>query len=80
MSAEGKKLNELIRKRGFRISAVAEAIDIDPSTMNRWTDNAPIGKLVGISRFTGIAMDEIINCLVPSYSSTLNTGDNDNKQ
>ena len=68
-------MNELIRKRGFRISAVAQAIDIDPSTMTRWTDNAPIGKLVKVSTFTGIALDEIIHCLVPEYSIAVVTND-----
>ena len=64
MSIESKRLNELIRKRGFRISAVAESIDVAPSTIFRWTDTAPIGKLVKISRFTGIPLDEIVKCLV----------------
>ena len=81
MSTGGKRLNELIRKRGFRISAVAKAIDIDPSTMTRWTDNAPIGKLVKVSTFTGIALDEIIHCLIPDYliSTTKNEGGTDDK-
>ena len=68
-------MNELIRKKGFRISAVAEAIDVDPSTMNRWTDNAPIGKLVRLSRFTNISMEEIIHCLVDDQESIANHTD-----
>jgi hypothetical protein len=62
MSNGGKRLKELIRKRGFRIGAVAEAIDVAPSTMDRWTDNAPIGKLIKLSRFTGIPILEVISC------------------
>lgn len=57
-------MNELIRQRGFRIGAVAEAIGINRVTIGAWTDNAPIGKLVRLSKFTGISMEEIINCLV----------------
>jgi transcriptional regulator with XRE-family HTH domain len=62
MSNGGKRLKELIRKRGFRLGAVAEAIDVAPSTMDRWTDNAPIGKLIKLSRFTGIPILEVIGC------------------
>jgi predicted transcriptional regulator len=64
MSNGGKRLNELIRKRGFRLGAVADAIGVNQNTMTRWTDNAPIGKLVKISRFTGIDIVDVINCLV----------------
>ena len=62
MIDNGKRLKELIRKRGFRLGAVAEAIDVAPSTMDRWTDNAPIGKLIKLSRFTGIPILEVIGC------------------
>ncbi len=62
MIDNGKRLKELIRKRGFRLGAVAEAIDVAPSTMDRWTDNAPIGKLIKLSRFTGIPILEVIRC------------------
>jgi predicted transcriptional regulator len=62
MSNGGKELNELIRKRGFRLSAVASAIDVDRQTISRWTDNAPIGKLIKLSRFTGIPILEVIGC------------------
>jgi predicted transcriptional regulator len=65
MSNGGKRLNELIRKRGFRLGAVAEAIDVDPSTMSRWTDNAPIGKLIRISEFCDINIVDIIDCFRP---------------
>jgi transcriptional regulator with XRE-family HTH domain len=64
MSKEYKQLNQLIKTRGFRLGAVAEAIDVAPYTISRWTHNAPIGKLVKISRFTGIPLDEIVRCLV----------------
>ena len=62
MSNGGKELNELIRRRGFRLSAVASAIDVDRQTISRWTDNAPIGKLIKLSRFTGIPILEVIGC------------------
>ena len=62
MSNGGKRLNELIRQRGFRLGAVAEAIGVNPNTMTRWTDNAPIGKLIKLSRFTGIPILEVISC------------------
>jgi hypothetical protein len=65
MSNGGKELKELIRKRGFILKVVAEAIDVDPQTMTRWTDNAPIGKLFGISEFTSIPITDIIECFKP---------------
>jgi transcriptional regulator with XRE-family HTH domain len=73
MINDGKRLKELIRKRGFRLGAVAEAIDVAPSTMDRWTDNAPIGKLIKLSRFTGIPILEVISCfdLEEESSSTV---------
>ena len=55
-------MKELILSRGFRYGAVAEAIGVAPHTMTRWTDNAPIGKLLRISRFTGIDILELISC------------------
>jgi hypothetical protein len=58
-------LNELIRKRGFRLGAVAEAIGVGKNTISGWTDNAPIGKLFGISDFTGIPMSDVIECFRP---------------
>ena len=69
MTNGGKRLNELIRKRGFRLGAVAEAIDVDPSTISRWTDNAPIGKLFLISDFTGIPIIEVIECFRPDRTA-----------
>jgi transcriptional regulator with XRE-family HTH domain len=69
MSNGGKRLNELIKKRGFRLGAVAEAIDVDPSTISRWTDNAPIGKLFLISNFTGIPIIDVIECFRPDRDS-----------
>jgi transcriptional regulator with XRE-family HTH domain len=81
MSKGGKRLNELIRKRGFLINAVAEAIGVNQNTMTRWTDNAPIGKLVRISRFTGIPLDEIVGCLVDDdvVATTAIQGGNEDK-
>ncbi len=71
MSSGGKRLKELIRKRGFILKAVAEAIDVDPQTMTRWTDNAPIGKLIKLSRFTGIPILEVISCFDIEDESSL---------
>jgi transcriptional regulator with XRE-family HTH domain len=73
MSNGGKRLKELTRKRGFILKAVAEEIDVDPQTMTRWTDNAPIGKLIKLSRFTGIPILEVIGCfdLEEESSSTV---------
>jgi hypothetical protein len=70
MSNGGKRLNELIRRRGFRLAAVASAIDVfggaspmeNRQTISRWTDNAPIGKLIKLSRFTGIPILKVISC------------------
>jgi transcriptional regulator with XRE-family HTH domain len=70
MSNGGKRLKELIRKRGFVLKAVASAIDVDPQTMTRWTDNAPIGKLIKLSRFTGIPILEAISCFDIEEEST----------
>jgi predicted transcriptional regulator len=71
MSTGGKRLNELIRKYGFRIAAVAEAIDVDRQTISRWGDNAPIGKLFGISDFTHIPILEIIDCFRPNIDQLI---------
>lgn len=75
MSNGGKRLKELIRQRGFRLGAVTEAIEVAPSTMDRWTDNAPIGKLVKLSKFTGIPLMDVINCLVIEDDSGANSLD-----
>lgn len=68
MSNGGKRLNELIRKRGFRIGAVAEAIGISSRAMQNWTTTAPIDKLFRISDFTGIDIYEVIECFRPDPS------------
>jgi hypothetical protein len=60
MSNGGKRLKELIRQRGFRLGAVAEAIAVNPNTIVRWTNNAPIGKLIELSDFTGIPLMEVV--------------------
>ena len=73
MSNKGKGLNELVKKRGFRLGAVAEAIGVNQNTMTRWTDNAPIGKLVKLSKFTGIPLMDVINCLVIEDDSGANS-------
>jgi transcriptional regulator with XRE-family HTH domain len=69
MSNGGKRLNELIRKRGFRLGAVAEAIGVGKNTISGWTDNAPIGKLFLISNFTGIPILDVIECFNPDRST-----------
>jgi transcriptional regulator with XRE-family HTH domain len=68
MTTGGKRLNELIKKRGFRLGAVAEAIGVSKNTINRWDENAPIGKLFGIADFTGIPIIEVIECFRPNRS------------
>jgi transcriptional regulator with XRE-family HTH domain len=60
MSNGGKRLKELIRQRGFRLGAVAEAIAVNPNTIVRWTNNAPIGKLIELSDFTGIPLMDVV--------------------
>ena len=69
MSNGGKCLNELIKKRGFKLRAVAEAIGVHRDTIGAWTDNAPIGKLFRISKFTGIPMTDVIECFNPDLSA-----------
>lgn len=64
MTTGGKRLKDLIKRRGFRLGAVTDAIGVDPSTLGKWTDNAPIGKLVKLSEFTHIPLMEIIHSLV----------------
>jgi predicted transcriptional regulator len=64
VSNGGKRLNELIRKHGFRINAVSEAIGVNRTTMRKWDRGAPIGKLVELSNFTRIPLMEVIDCLV----------------
>jgi transcriptional regulator with XRE-family HTH domain len=62
-------LNELLKKRGFRLGAVAEAIGVSKNTINRWDGNAPIGKLFGISEFTHIPILDVIECFRPDRES-----------
>ena len=68
-------MNELIRRRGFRLAAVASAIDVDRQTISRWTDNAPIGKLFGRSEFTSIPITEVIECFKPEPNLGANAFD-----
>jgi transcriptional regulator with XRE-family HTH domain len=69
VSNGGKRLKELIKKRGFVLKAVAEAIDVAPQTMTRWTNNAPIGKLIELSDFTGIPLIEVVESFRPDRES-----------
>jgi predicted transcriptional regulator len=62
MSNGGKRLRELIRKRGFRLGAVADAIGVSYETMRTWSNTAPIDKLIKISEFCDIDIVEIIDC------------------
>jgi transcriptional regulator with XRE-family HTH domain len=81
MSSGGKRLNELIKKRGFRIGAVAEAIGVGKNTISTWGDNAPIGKLAEISEFADIPFREILRCFVPNIDELIpddRTGGQDN--
>lgn len=70
MTNGGKRLNELIRNRGFRLGAVAEAIGISSRAMQNWTNTAPIDKLFKISEFTGIHIYEVIECFRPDSTQT----------
>ena len=63
-------MNELIRKRGFRLGAVADAIGVSKNTINRWDGNAPIEKLIRISDFCDIPITEIIDCFRPDRESS----------
>jgi predicted transcriptional regulator len=62
MSNGGRRLNELIKKYGFRLGFVSEAIGVGKNTISGWTDNAPIGKLIRVSDVTGIPILEVIDC------------------
>jgi transcriptional regulator with XRE-family HTH domain len=72
MTTGGKRLKELIRKRGFRIKAVAEAIGVHRDTIGAWTDNAPIGKLYEIAKFINRPIAEVIECFNPDRSDPAN--------
>ncbi|WP_310485715.1 helix-turn-helix transcriptional regulator [Chamaesiphon sp. VAR_48_metabat_403] len=78
MSNGGKRLNELIRRRGFRLGAVAEAIGVNQNTMTRWTGNAPIEKLIKISEFCQIDIIEIIECFRPDKPTDLEDSSDQN--
>jgi transcriptional regulator with XRE-family HTH domain len=65
MSNGGKRLKDLIKKRGFVLKTVAEAIDVNPYTMARWTDTAPIDKLIKLSDFTGIPLIDVVESFRP---------------
>jgi transcriptional regulator with XRE-family HTH domain len=77
MSNGGKRLNELIKQRGFKLEAVADAIHISSRAMRNWTSTAPIDKLFGISDFTGIPIVDIVECFRPDRSDPA-TGPIDN--
>jgi transcriptional regulator with XRE-family HTH domain len=71
MSIGGKRLNELIKKRGFRIGAVAEAIGVGKNTISTWGNNAPIGKLVEISEFADIPLRDVLRCFIPDIDQLI---------
>jgi predicted transcriptional regulator len=62
MSNGGKRLNELIKRHGFRLGFVAGAIGVQTRTMGSWDRNAPIGKLIDLAEVTNIPILEIIEC------------------
>jgi len=70
MTNGGKQLRELIRARGFRLGAVAKAIDVSYETMRTWNHTAPIDKLIKISDFCHIDILDIINCFRSDRSDT----------
>lgn len=65
MSNGGTRLRELLKLNGFVFEAVADAIGVRSSTMYRWTDTAPIDKLIKLSKFTRIPILEVVNCFDP---------------
>jgi predicted transcriptional regulator len=65
MSNGGRRLKDLIRQRGFKLGAVADAIGVHQNTMTNWIDTAPIDKLFRLSDFTGIPILEVIECFRP---------------
>ena len=70
MSNGGKRLKDLIRQRGFKLGAVADAIGVHQNTMTNWIDTAPIDKLFRLSDFTGIPILEVIECFRPQPDPT----------
>ena len=73
MSKGGKQLRELIRARGFRLGAVADAIDVTYETMRTWKHTAPIDKLIKISEYCDIDIIQIIHCFRPDAGSQTET-------
>jgi transcriptional regulator with XRE-family HTH domain len=71
MSNGGKRLNELIRKRGFTMKAVNEAIGVGKNTISTWTDTAPIGKLAEISEYADIPFREVLRCFLPNIDELI---------
>jgi transcriptional regulator with XRE-family HTH domain len=65
MSTGGKRLNELLKKHGVKVGFVAEGIGVSKNTINRWDDNAPIGKLVEISEVARIPLRDVLRCFIP---------------
>ncbi len=64
MTNGGKRLRELLKEHGFIFSAVADAIGVPRATMYRWTDTAPIDKLIRLSEFTRIPLMKVIECFI----------------
>ena len=64
-------MKELLRKHGRTVEWVAEGIDINPQTITRWTDNAPIGRLFAIAKYTNIDIHEIIECFNPDRNELI---------
>lgn len=65
MSNGGQRLRELLKERGFMFATVAKAIGVPRATMYRWTETAPIDKLIELSKFTRIPIIEVVNCFDP---------------
>jgi hypothetical protein len=57
-------LRDLLKDRGFVLNVVADRIDVGRATMYRWTNDAPISKLIKISEFTRIPLSEIVGCFI----------------
>ena len=55
-------IRQLLKDKGFRVRAVSDALGLNKSTMGRWIETAPIDKLIEISDFTKISMNEIVDC------------------
>ncbi len=66
MNDGGKRLKELLRKEGRTVEWVAERISVNPQTITRWKNNAPVGKLWEIHYLTGIPFIELAECFRPA--------------